>query len=511
MNKLISKNPLDMDPMEIISYLASGIYIPSRTKKILEDKLADARKSRKVNPMDEFISLIAPKNINKKKKKVSLQEEYFPKLGKKNNILNNQNEPAIKLSDKLNNLSMTKDDKKKSLFFQDSLLLSFNDIQTMYDYYAVYRIKLYYMILDRNIDIIDIIDQVDVNRSNYLKKKYNYDNWILMAEKMHKCITLLIKYGQIINCMIIVQKLLVNSIDALENNRPLILSNTNRLYISAQNIYDQIKKYNDHNIVHLIEYISSILDNFYTFDLEKMVHYNENIIIKMDELEKEYNKYVQDTDPHIPCQYYIHLQDNDSKNPISIVGLKNVIYLSCQSSIDLDREKHIFNKNNVGNFSNEELDSYFTAVQKKNDMHFINIYLSNYYCPCIEIKYTLGENIPSENIIVSIMDLPKNAKVVYSILKNIKCDINQKLSIPIFQKSKYWLNKMENEKLSEQEYQHLSNSLTEKYSVDDTSTNRFVVDYIFDQLLQVDSENLLINPQMIDSFKNLACKKSYVI
>lgn len=74
----------------------------------------------------------------------------------------------------------------------------------------------------------------------------------------------------------------------------------------------------------------------------------------------------------------------------------------------------------------------------------------------------------------------------------------------------YWLNKRPINELyilSHREYNSLPLYWRNEYSLEDSTKNLFVVDYIFQKLLEYDKKNI-IQPQMFRSFCQLAKKTS---
>lgn len=69
----------------------------------------------------------------------------------------------------------------------------------------------------------------------------------------------------------------------------------------------------------------------------------------------------------------------------------------------------------------------------------------------------------------------------------------------------YWMN-TENvmNTLDQREYQYLDPTWKKQYSYDDTSKNGFTIDYLFNELLKNDIDNLVINEDMFPSFCKLA-------
>jgi hypothetical protein len=127
----------------------------------------------------------------------------------------------------------------------------------------------------------------------------------------------------------------------------------------------------------------------------------------------------------------------------------------------------------------------------------------------------LDEIIPKAKITVKITDMPKNAFILTSTLRNYDFDeiIDTPIILPSVIMGKNWLKKRTDNDLyciTEKDYDNLDPFWRERYSYRDTAKNNFTVEYLFNEILSHDDNNMIILPEMKSSFKKLAVVTSTV-
>ena len=133
----------------------------------------------------------------------------------------------------------------------------------------------------------------------------------------------------------------------------------------------------------------------------------------------------------------------------------------------------------------------------------------------LRINFYFDEEIPKPSVTVKINNLPANYKYLSCILRNYQMDekiIPPKI-IHLSRPSKPWFHaKVSNAlcQLDEDEYQSLDETWKDEYSHDDTDKISFTIDYLFNDLLANDADNILIYPEMVDSFYKLAYETSAI-
>jgi len=527
-----SKIPTNLSGTEIISFLNSGKYVSPSTRQQLEDQLKEDRQYNRFSPLDEFFATIVTdnqKNITQKTKMNGIED--FPSL---NNNLDKKIEPQTVLnfttfanSDKSINESVQI--QNKSLFDNDNLVLPFIYIQQMYDYYTIHRIRLQYVCLNRKINILNSIEKVNQIKGKIFKQKFNFTNMIDNESNAKKCITIHIALNELefIHKKILPQ--LLKKCQKILSTKKILDAVTQYHFIDK--IKALCKKY-DNFIAHLTEkfakyqtdiqksyeFTKNILSNIIMLDEEKILQYIDESINVSNVLSKLNVKIIDDNDPHTNCEYYVVLDNKQSsptrgaQTPIYPIGLSTFIYLPCEQNIDLSTKNKSFDSDVLNSMSEYDLELYFNKNKVDNDSHHIRLNFKNSKIKTININYDLDEIIPKQKMFVKITDSPTNVSVWASVLRNYDLDeIIQLPPIPGINNSKFWLKKCMNNlsyRISEEEYNLLHPSWKEIYSYTDTSKNIFIVDYLFNEMLMNDSANLVIKPNMLNSFRNFAYNTS---
>lgn len=521
-----SDNGSTMDPVEIAKLLNSNEYISPSRRKELEEKLEYHKKTNRFSPLDEFFSTIAPGGTKKDKPKdqtvhplpmVSQNETNFPELGNSGN-----KNKVLDYSALIKQQSSTTNSTIKPLFVSNKMEISYNDIKKMYDDYGIYRIQMQYVLLNRKIHIIDTISLVNIEKGEKFKKYFDYGYLIQTENKMKICLEIFIATEKILSFAESLQKFLK---EYAQRGNSFIKSAEKTLKELNITMHDLM--YVNDLFRDIFSQYQSPIKNYFIF-VEKLlnqirsginINSNINADIKknttmIDEIKKNNKKIIEDFDPHINCDYCISFGSYNESN-ITPIGLANSVYIPCDEISFYIQNKHL-NDHILRTITEKELESLFTKNKKmKNFKYFISIWIKHPSCKKIYIKFNIDEEIPCSKINPKIIGLPPKSLVLSSIIHNENSNDlleNTQIIIPHIKTSKNnWLmSKIKNQlyRITENEYQNIDIGLQNAYSYENTDTNAFVVDYLFNELLLNDETNTIIKPEMAKSFRNFAKNNS---
>ncbi|XWV26505.1 hypothetical protein QJ857_gp0564 [Tupanvirus soda lake] len=529
------KNPLTMSSAEIISFLNSGQYISSSLKKQLQEQLDNDRKSNRFSALDEFFAVVgsgAKDNINKKNTKKETKVEQFPSLksvSSNDTISSTKNQPSINYGVIINPDSsdaVSKQKNVKPLFVDDKMILCYDDIQNMYNDYAIYRIRLQFLSLNRKIDTLNLLEKIDSDKGKKFKSRFYFDRLVSQEKPLRKCIEICIAlnylqtlfkdigFGAVLNnCKTLTNLGKTNfnhkDIDKLCDEAIILLRDCNDMPLIFDGDYSKyrndIKKYLDYSI--------NTLDKITSFNnktIQKVFKETDEIYCNIGNL---IDQIIKDNDPHIDCDYCVNIGSSES-NPISLEGISTWTFISCDDEINTSVCEKLLDKDTLSYITEDQLESYFNKRKKYDDADFIRIYTKNHKQYCISIFYYLQETIPKPKVTVKIENLPEGSSIFTSMLRNY--DLEDEIDIPILipqaMNPKLWLKRrIKNElyKLSKEEYEKLDPSWKKAYTYNDACKNGFVVDYVFNELLNQDN-NVFIRPEMLNSFRSLALSTSNI-
>lgn len=545
----MAKNVSNMTVTEIAIMLNSGQYISAATKKQLQEKLQYERNMNRYNALDEFFAIAGSKNepsTKSKSKKNKNHNDEFPTLDNKsdnhnshNNAIDQKNINFGSIVGKKNPEELIIDDKINPLFVNNQLVLSWADIDEIYEYYAIYRIRMQHIILNKKIYMIDSIDAMNPGKADIFKKYFNYDRMVGQENQLSNCLNILLEIRSLTNCFKLIIDLLTKyrnrlALNELIDPAPLkkMLDAINSSYQEIKliaNLFvgpfskylDEINKYLDF-IENLLENISNITGSIGTDKNVSLTILSQASVMYL-KIDKLIDQIIDDNDPHIECEYYVSLKSSAS-NPIFPYGLSTSIYLSCDEEIGLsdlcakqqieqdfglftNKNKSV-DKSHIENLTQDEFSNYFAKMKADNNKsHFIKIILKHPNYRCISLNYDLEEIIPVPKASIKITGLPENTLLSTSILRNRNLDEKMKIfNTPNINLTNILNRRTHNDlyKLSEPELNLFGSDWKDYYS----TKNIFVVDYLFNEMLNHDRNNILINTSMIYSFRDLANKTS---
>lgn len=355
----------------------------------------------------------------------------------------------------------------------DHITLSYHDIQKMYDYYGIYRIRLHYILLNRK---LHTLSASLLTTTHISLKEYHYDELVAEEAELQTCLRIYIVFTTLLECMTLLMKTGKNATRELQTTINSI-SNAEHLFVDKFATYaDAFRQY----MAHLKSSVA-----------RKTVQYTTQINKLINDLIKRF-------DPTIDCEYFVILKVVDGHASIIPSGLSSAdFYLDCQDVIDLSTFNELHN--------DDELDNLNELLNRHENFeldHFITI---SHAGRLLHINYSLEENIePNERRTLKIVDLPVHATSCTSIITNPTYSGEPPPSINI---TDNWFDYRHDNPLYCITYADY-NTLKTTYDYEDTDKNIFVVDYLFSQLLEHDTTNIIIKYHMLASFRRLAATTS---
>lgn len=512
---MIAKNPINMSNAEIVVYLNSGRYIPSSTRQQLENKLGTEKKLNKFSGLDEFFAMVASNNLDKNKNiDTSKPIEEFPMLGKvilDGDILKTDFSTIFN-SDNFENKTKF----AKPLFIENNLVISYNDIQKMYNRCAIYRIYLQCALLNKKIYTLNKMESINSTKGKYFKHKFRFDVVVDQELKLKKCMNVCIKLKELI--FLFKNQFSKIFTCPLGDKAKILPDKINICYPDYKNIeqlfVDDFSKYHP-EIKQVVEFIENVKNNLL---------FDKSLVFRLSSKYSDFNKIlidlnnqiVNDYDPHIFCDYHLCLISSD-KYPIIEEGLSfAMIYLSCRNNEINFMESKTCDLQISNRTTENEFKTYFETNKIYSDNHFIHLNFPNSKPYFLHIYYRIKEIIPESQIFVKIIDLPPSVLISTSTLHNYDFNKNKIVpSVPLININKYrnklWLNRVSHNnlyKLNKFEYESLDPSWKKYYSYGDVIKNNFAIEYLFNDMLIFDKQNILIKPNMLNSFKKMATKTS---
>lgn len=387
------------------------------------------------------------------------------------------------------------------LFDDGDLVIDYSEIEKIYKVFAIDRIHMNFLNLDRQIEILNRTDLA-------VKNAFHYGNIYIQKEIMRYCSYSYIEINKIIALSATCSNLLRNMSEfdkaRLINSTKLVsVDRINELrlaFLAIQYSPDPIFK-------HFIEIIGAIKKLFKEF-----MSVTDTIIIKITQLENIINElselktYITDNfDPQIECDYYIEFKRQINGNIVP-KGISSYAY-------------HTFGNITMKQYDQEEYygDLNETRVQYLFDQKYRSG-TSNiiYICPSgdsdmkkMHISFTIADDIPFAKGGITINNTPIDVRTLTSLIVNPKFTSSVQEEIPVILVADYidkWFKKQLPNKLSM--------SIDSEYdcqSFDSMATGDqdiFYSDAVFDQLIDADIYNDIIRPDMRDSFRKLVYKTS---
>lgn len=571
----MNNNPLCMSYRSVLDYINSGEYIPPTLKKKLNDKVNNGYNEPKIMRNDIHKNILIQndnerevskngiklnfamgksktiidifRNDNNQTKSIpeicskkivpqividtSVIEEKatkpksIPKIVFNGKILSVSNQideiksptesTSVKETELLKNeksfanLLSKKND--KSLITNDKIFLSYKNIQKMYKFYAIHRIRMQYISLNRMIDNLDLLENSYNEKGKQFKIHFNYDGLVSQERNLRKCIqiyielcglTKLFKSKETTNLFL---KLSKND-KSFMNEHELFKKDYDKRKKVLELLQDNFSKY--HKISkECFDFVDNFLEKINVRQDYSMIQ--KKLTIYYDKIMCVIQKIIEENDPHISCDYCVYFK-NCEENIIPD-GISTWCYLPCNKEIDLSVCHDLLQFEKLKNISKNEMEKYF--MSKKNyNAHFLNLYIKNQNPSFISILYYIDEEIPNVTINMEIIDLPSDSRVLSSIVQNKNTKKNA--FVPHMKKNAInWRDrktKCDLYKITHKEYNSLDITWRNTYTFDDTCKHVFVIDFLFNKLCSKEENCNLIRPDMLESFLELAIKYSNV-
>ncbi|AEJ34732.1 hypothetical protein MIMI_L490b [Acanthamoeba polyphaga mimivirus] len=248
-----------------------------------------------------------------------LKENDSKNLEQKNNsfnvpkILNNVNISTnceVNTSKILNYRGLTKGLKESNstitnngIFVDNKILISFDDIREMYSYYADYRIKLQYILLNRQKSILETIHSLDNKKGELFKMRFNYNEIVSNEFKIRKCIKLCMVYQNLIELYKLVLRLFdLLKIMTIDNGtNVIVMLNVSDLSIEKKKQFFESKQKIERYLVQTKNILNLLDGSFekYKSTISQFLDYIDDTIKQFSTLSREETKIL--SSKHLKC------------------------------------------------------------------------------------------------------------------------------------------------------------------------------------------------------------------
>jgi len=505
---------------EITTVLNSGKYVSSTSKKMMQDRLEYLYRNGRYSAINDSLNSTI-RNVkldaNKKPSVKIASLESFPSLGETIS-------PPKTSKKKMNFSRIINPDQNDSIFENDTVRLDFFDIIKLYDDYGIYRIKLYFDILQKKIWLLDSIRIAKNNKAHKFEQHFDYKKLVFVKDMMEQCINIwnhlerqthyVDVMAQTIETCIVNLKADTFTENIIFDNMKYLLDHHNsatfkdELFFYEYNIYlDAYQKILD-DINHIINAISNCQKNR---TVNGMKH--QMIIVKklQQNILTLQNTIVRDFDPHIDCQYYAVLQ-NDGDHIVS-KGIFKHEYFDCTDRINTSFNKLDISDSYLRIMTLEQFDLFFDYPLEIDCTNFfcINLALHDNMTRLFYVYYDFVDQIPFQKGTLEISNVPAGTPVMTSIIVNNKQKTDETPTMkpkPQIHINNWLQTRTTNSlyTLRQNEYDNLDPALQDAYDISETDQNIFYTDYAFQELMTHNPS--LITPSMLRSFRHLACATS---
>ncbi len=472
---------------EINKLLNSDIYIPKKYKDILQKK------------------------VNEKK---DIKNEDYPSLIKETKYLRSID--YSKLIEKYDNNIIT-----NPLVINNKINIPFDEIKRIYDEFAIYRIKMQYMILNNKIFVLDCINFLNKDRGKEFFKYFNYDSLLKKETIMKTCLKIYLYIYHLIHSInILIDKF--RQLRYKKDNNQIIKQEDCNFNIDIENLLESelfinlfVGTYNKYldELYEIITFIKNKITKIKNYIIMEInIDEIDNIILECQSqlltVELFIDKIIFDVDPHIRCEYDILLGEFENNHKIRKLGIFTYTYLSCENGLDLSLDNNTYDDDLLNHITPNELNDLLDYRNKKNSDCYFKLYTKQLGQLKNIFHYHIDEDIEIGNAKLVISNLPKD----YLFHSSIDIDNDFKMIFP--NKFNKWLNKIElidgninfNNSDDDTDYIDDFNDDSEQNNI--MIKNALIVDHLFNSLLKQDYKSRLIKQDMLDSFRYLAYKTS---
>jgi len=419
---------------DIKKILNSGVFMTSTKRKLLQDRLEFLRKN----------------NVNVKVP-TKLDIKDFPMVGP---TLVESTQKTLEL-----NYSNIISDNQSPTKNQNIIDIDYQEVIDLFDYFAIYRLKLYQNTLRQKIHLLNEIQKNKNPLGNQFKLLFEYEKMVNNEKIISTCILI---------CTGLYH-----------------LSQKNDLYIN-----NEIKKLlND-----LTELEPNIKQYIEKFEIDNLIEIFQNNLINYFDLKYSTQK----------VEYLVNI----IRGKMIPIAVYSTYIVDCNDEINCSSEYDIYEKYFLKNITSEQLHKIFN--QKLDIADYNNLFLISINGRDFYVRYEADSHHKKVQIINNGVYVPCLVSYVSEIKTNQK---DQHIyNFPKINKKIFnnWLRRKINDLyyIDEQEYQNLDQSLQNAYSLEETHQNIFYIDYIFNHISQ--QYPSICRPQMLSSFKQLAFETSRI-
>lgn len=384
---------------------------------------------------------------------------------------------------------MNHDHNSEKLFDNGDLVIDYIEIEKVYKLFAIDRIHMNFLNLDRQVNILNQPNLSD-------KKSIEYENLYLQKEIMKDCFCSYIEITKIVTiasaCRISLQ--IMSECDG------------SRLINSTKMI--SIDKINELRLAFIaIKYPSNVLFKEYVekiVSIKKLVKefmsITNTVLIKITQLETIINElpelkdYLATTfDPKIECEYYIEFKRQIGGNIIPKGISSHACHPFGKTTMMAHNQEEYY-----GDSTKNRIHQLFEYTYRSNTSNIIFIHPPyNSDIRKMHISFTIADDIPFAKGGITIRNKPEDVHTLTSMIVNHKFTTNIPEQLPacfIEYHIDKWYKKQNSSKLSMS-----IDSDNDQVTTYDTSCS----DAIFDQLLEEDVDGDIIRMNMRDSFRKL--------
>ncbi|ANB50507.1 hypothetical protein [Powai lake megavirus] len=533
---------MDMSESDIKKYLTNK-NISKQTRKQMENRLAVIGRNNlydilnNVSEVDSneeqnFVSKKTNRKtkrfLREKKTEQSIQVQQSEKNENNDTVCNSETTTNINASeipvvlnygDAIKKVEVNEPIFSRINLVDGKLVVSYHDLTQIYQLFAIYRIKMQYLILNRKIHVLNSMHIINPIKANKFKQILAYDEMCKQEQNMKNCIDICMDLNQLLECyklcidFLILARRTSKHTDEYKNSLNIFISKYHKIqdleiyfFDESENIY---ANYRD-TIIKLVDQMKYVYEKYTIINQQEALILSSKISVMYFEVDKLMSEILSNNDVNIDCEYYIIITD-DINNPIKPYAIRNFTYIYCHDDITLSTMNINLDDLRLNNMTIQDFDNMFNQIDRNNEDDFIRIYKNNNGSfECINFNFDLQYPISGPNIKIEISDLPINVFVSTSIIHNEFIESNNIGVSPTFSRKYNWINHTaydEHDKMTLSDYEYLSNIIKCNKTQFDTDTIPFVMEYVFENL--IGSGHNIINQNMYDSFVSLAQQTSY--
>lgn len=349
--------------------------------------------------------------------------------------------PSLSNSEPINNIA--KPSENKEIPIRKSIIITSGQIEKIFDAYGLYRIYLTFSEIREKLFLIDRLEELGHVEINDIKRKIGYDQMYRRYFDLHQAL---------------------NQLNNLDKLRELILS-----YRIKTNTDNKEREQLREEILEIIREMNLPLDT----DLTQIEELSRNIIRSHD----------KDWIQNLSHKFTYHIRV--TKDRIIPQSIQSYVCINVNKSLDFYLPFQKYDSYDLMNWSCDDFQKQFEVKNPKCEyLLYINHQKWGIVYFVLEPDIA-GEILDNISVIGEMPDIklwkiysrPRNTKTTGELF-NIHIDTYQTEMLC------NWLqSKNECAPLTQIEFNSLPIILQQKFTITDTDTNRFIVEYLFDQLV----------------------------